>query len=94
MPNMPNIDAMSKANQLAMMKAQLADMQKNPKRYEQLIAGGYVCAGFGGDLNGVDIPNTFISGKLPAGTTPEEALKGVMEIMRQTIAEAEQKKLK
>ena len=37
---------MNEVQQIAMMKAQLADIKRNPKRYERMIAGGYVCAGF------------------------------------------------
>ncbi len=74
---------------IALMKKQLEDIRKNPGRYKALMKSGMMCAGFGGELNGLIIPNTFISGKIPQGMTPDDALRQVMEIMNRTIREAE-----
>ena len=83
-------------NAIALMKAQLSDIERNPKRYEALLSSGYVVAGFGGELNGVDVPETFLQGRLPAGMSAKDALAQVIAIMKQTIAkaESEQKKLR
>lgn len=74
---------------LAIMKKQLKDMTDNPGKYMQAFKSGYAYAGFGGNLNGIEVPNTFLSGKLPAGVTPEQAFMQVIEIMKNTIMEAE-----
>lgn len=75
--------------QISLMKKQVNDMMKNPSRYEKMFASGYVYAGFGGDLNGVHVPETFMSGKLPAGVTPRQALMQVIAFMQETIRKAE-----
>lgn len=71
---------------LQMMKAQLRDMQANRGRYELALQRGFVIAGFGGDLHGIEVPETLMTGKLPAGTTPEQAFDQVVDFMRKTIA--------
>lgn len=77
--------------QLMQMKKTLNDMIHNPELYQKAIAGGRFCAGFGGDLNGVKVPETFITVKLPAGMSPQEAFMQVVQFMAQTIKEAEMK---
>lgn len=77
-------------NELILMKRQLKDMLDNPSKYEAAIQGGFVAAGFGGNLNGIQVPTTLMSGRLPPGTTPQEALRQVMQFMAATIKEAEQ----
>lgn len=81
-------------NELALMKAQLKDMRSRTALYEAAFKGGYVCAGFGGELNGVNVPNTLLQGRLPPGTTPHEALEQVIAFMEQTILQAEQEQKK
>ena len=71
------------------MKRQLAQLEDIKTRAPEKIAGGYVCAGFGGDFNGVNVPPTFMQGRLPNGVTPMQALEQVMAFMRETIAQAE-----
>lgn len=71
---------------LQMMKAQLRDMQANRGRYELALQRGFVIAGFGGDLHGIEVPETLMTGELPAGTTPEQAFDQVVDFMRKTIA--------
>lgn len=71
---------------LQMMKAQLRDMQANRGRYELALQRGFVIAGFGGDLHGIEVPETLMTGELPAGTTPEQAFDQVVNFMRKTIA--------
>ena len=73
---------------LQIMQRQLEQMRRNPALFERLIAGGMVCAGFGGDLNGVQVPETFLHGTLPPGVTPRQALEQVMQIMQRTIEQA------
>lgn len=71
---------------LQMMKAQLRDMQANRGRYELALQRGFVIAGFGGDLHGIEVPETLMTGELPAGVTPEQAFDQVVDFMRKTIA--------
>lgn len=78
-----------KNTEIALMKRQLKDMVENPRKYEAALSSGYVCAGFGGDLNGIHVPETFMSGQLPPGTTPQQALQQVIQFMAKTIIEAE-----
>ena len=80
--------------QIMMMKNQLSQIEKNPAMFERMLScGGYVCAGFGGDLNGVHIPETLLQGRLPPGTSPAQALEQVKSIMREAIAQAEKANL-
>ncbi|MCR5401771.1 MAG: hypothetical protein K6E78_09290 [Treponema sp.] len=76
-------------NQIELMKSQLRDMMENPQRYKAALKSGYICAGFGGDLNGIHVPETLMTGRLPAGVSPEEALQEVIQYMKQVIAQAE-----
>lgn len=71
---------------LQMMKSQLHDMLANRGRYELALQQGFVVAGFGGNLNGIEVPETLMTGELPAGTTPEQAFDQVVDFMRKTIA--------
>lgn len=88
-PALCTIVELMERNELALMKAQLLDMTVHPERYEAALKGGFVCAGFGGDLNGVHVPETLLKGRLPAGVTPQQALQEVIAIMKKTISEAE-----
>ena len=72
---------------LALMKRQLKDMSENPQKYMQAFQSGYVYAGFGGNLNGIEVPNTLMSGKLPPGVTPQQAFEQVVEFMKKTITD-------
>lgn len=74
---------------IALMKAQLRDMQANPDRYIQAPESGFVVAGFGGDLYGVEVPETIMTGEVPPGMTAEDAFKEVVKYMQQVIAEAQ-----
>lgn len=85
-----NNDITRQNTELMLMKRQLKDMLDNPAKYEAAIQGGFVAAGFGGDLNGIQVPATFMSGRLPPGVTPQDALRQVMQFMAATIKEAEQ----
>ena len=76
-------------NQIELMKSQVRDMMQNPERYKAALKSGYVYAGFGGDLNGIHVPETLMTGKLPPGVSPEDALKQVIQYMNQVIAQAE-----
>lgn len=80
---------MNERDALALMKRQLADMKRNPKAFADALSGGFVCAGFGGNLNGIDVPETLLTGKLPAGVSVDEAFSQVVRFMEQTIREAE-----
>ncbi|MCR4713364.1 MAG: hypothetical protein K5751_03180 [Treponemataceae bacterium] len=75
--------------ELQVMKCQLAQMEDIKKRSPEKIAGGYVGAGFGGDFNGINVPPTFMQGRLPNGVSPMQAFEQVMAFMRETIAQAE-----
>lgn len=77
--------------QLAVISQQLDDMKKNPRRYISALSCGYVVAGFGGDLNGIHVPETILKGHLPPGTTPEQAFNQVVTFMEQVIEQAENK---
>jgi len=76
-------------SELQIMKNQLAIMKSNPGMVMNAIAAGGFCAGFGGDLNGIKVPETFISGRLPPGVTPQQMFNQVVEFMEQTIKKAE-----
>lgn len=80
---------MNEQDALALMKRQLADMKRNPKAFADALSGGFVCAGFGGNLSGIDVPETLLTGKLPAGVSVDEAFSQVVRFMEQTIREAE-----
>ncbi len=80
---------MNEHNALALMKRQLACMKNNPQAFRQALSGGLVCAGFGGDLDGIRVPETLLAGRLPAGMGSDEALSHVVGIMERTIREAE-----
>lgn len=71
---------------LQMMKSQLQDMLANRGRYELALQQGFVIAGFGGNLDGIEVPETLMTGELPAGVTPEQAFDQVVDFMRKTIA--------
>ncbi len=75
------------------MRSQVRDMIQNPAKYTAALRAGYVYAGFGGDLNGIKVPETLMSGKLPPGVTPEQALQQVIAYMNQVIAQAEAEQL-
>lgn len=83
-------DITTQNTELMLMKRQLKDMIDNPSKYEAAMQGGFVAAGFGGDLNGIQVPTTLMSGRLPPGVTPQEALRQVIQFMAATIKEAEQ----
>lgn len=70
---------------LMLMKRQLRDMEAHRDQYELALRNGFVIAGFGGNLQGVDVPETLMTGKVPAGMTPEQALNEVIDFMRETI---------
>lgn len=76
-------------NELKFMKTQLDMMKKNPQMCMNAISMGGFCAGFGGDLNGIDVPETFISGRLPPGVTPQQMFEQIVAFMEQTIKQAE-----
>ena len=80
---------MNERDALALMKRQLADIKRNPKAFTDALSGGFVCAGFGGDLNGIDVPETLLTGRLPAGVSADEAFSQVVRFMERTIREAE-----
>lgn len=71
---------------LQMMKSQLQDMLANRGRYELALQQGFVIAGFGGNLGGIEVPETLMTGELPAGVTPGQAFDQVVDFMRKTIA--------
>lgn len=71
---------------LQMMKSQLQDMLANRGRYELALQQGFVIAGFGGNLGGIEVPETLMTGELPAGVTPGQAFDQVIDFMRKTIA--------
>lgn len=73
------------------MEQQLKDMEAHPNRYIQALKNGYCIAGFGGDLFGIEVPETLMYGKVPAGTTPAQAFQQVIDYMRQVIAAARNK---
>lgn len=73
---------------LMLMKRQLRDMEAHRDQYELALRNGFVIAGFGGNLQGIDVPETLITGKVPAGMTPEQALNEVIDFMRETIKKA------
>lgn len=75
--------------ELVMMKKQLMMMKNRPDLFERAIASGGFCAGFGGDLNGVHVPETFISGRLPPNVTPQQMFNQVVQFMEETIRQAE-----
>ena len=77
---------MAKKKGLQMMKSQLQDMLANRGRYELALQQGFVIAGFGGNLGGIEVPETLMTGELPAGVTPEQAFDQVVDFMRKTIA--------
>lgn len=81
--------AMNERNALALMKRQLAEIKRNPTAFADALSGGFVCAGFGGNLDGTDIPETLLTGKLPAGVSVDEAFSQVVRFMENTIREAE-----
>ncbi len=71
---------------LALMKRQLQDMEAHRRQYELALQNGFVIAGFGGNLDGIEVPETLMTGEVPAGMTPEQALDEVIDYMRKTIA--------
>lgn len=71
---------------LQMMKSQLQDMLANRGRYELALQQGFVIAGFGGNLGGIEVPETLMAGELPAGVTPGQAFDQVIDFMRKAIA--------
>lgn len=73
---------------LMLMKRQLRDMEAHRDQYELALRNGFVIAGFGGNLQGIDVPETLMTGKVPAGMTPEQALNEVIDFMRETIKKA------
>lgn len=80
---------MNERNALALMKLQFAEIKRNPKAFADALAGGFICAGFGGNLNGIDVPETLLTGKLPVGVSVDEAFSQVVRFMENTIREAE-----
>ncbi len=79
----------NKSKSLALMKAQLRDMTLNPEKYEVALSSGFVVAGFGGNLNGIHVPETLLSGKIPPDSSPKQALEEVVAFMKKAIAQAE-----
>lgn len=73
---------------LELMKRQLRDMETHREQYEVALRDGFVIAGFGGNLQGIDVPETLMTGKVPANMTPEQAFDEVIDFMRKTIKEA------
>lgn len=73
---------------LELMKRQLRDMETHREQYELALRDGFVIAGFGGNLQGIDVPETLMTGKVPANMTPEQAFDEVIDFMRKTIKEA------
>ena len=71
---------------LALMKRQLQDMEAHRSQYELALQRGFVIAGFGGNLDGIEVPETLMTGEVPAGMTPSQALDEVIDYMRKTIA--------
>lgn len=80
---------MNERDALALMKRQLAGIKRNPEAFADALSGGFVCAGFGGDLNGIDVPETLLTGRLPAEVGADEAFSQVVRFMEQTVREAE-----
>lgn len=81
-------------NELQLMKNQLEMIKKNPQMTMNAISMGAFCAGFGGDLNGIKVPETFINGRLPPGVTPQQMFEKVVAFMELTIKQAEASQLK
>lgn len=79
--------------ELQLMKIQLEMMKRNPQMTMNAISTGSFCAGFGGDLNGIKVPETFISGRLPPGVTPQQMYNQIVAFMEQTIKQAEASQL-
>lgn len=71
---------------LALMKRQLQDMEAHRRQYELALQNGFVIAGFGGNLDGIEVPETLMTGEVPAGMTPSQAFDEVIDYMRKTIA--------
>jgi len=76
-------------SELQIMKNQLTFLKSNPETTMNAIAAGGFCAGFGGDLNGIKVPETLVTGKIPPGVNPQQVFNQVIEFMEQTIRQAE-----
>lgn len=70
---------------LALMKRQLQDMEAHRHQYELALQNGFVIAGFGGNLDGIEVPETLMTGEVPAGMTPSQAFDEVLDYMRNVI---------
>lgn len=70
---------------LALMKRQLQDMEAHRRQYELALQNGFVIAGFGGNLDGIEVPETLMTGEVPAGMTPSQAFDEVIDYMRKVI---------
>jgi len=70
---------------LALMKRQLRDMEAHRHQYELALQNGFVIAGFGGNLDGIEVPETLMTGEVPAGMTPSQAFDEVLDYMRKVI---------
>lgn len=70
---------------LALMKRQLQDMEAHRRQYELALQNGFVIAGFGGNLDGIEVPETLMTGEVPAGMTPSQAFDEVVDYMRKII---------
>ena len=70
---------------LALMKRQLQDMEAHRDQYELALQSGIVVAGFGGNLDGIEVPETLMTGQVPPGMTPSQAFDEVVDYMRKTI---------
>lgn len=78
---------------IALMKQQVRDMEAHPNRYIQALENGFVIAGFGGDLFGIEVPETLMYGEVPAGTTPTQAFEQVLDYMHKVIKAADKARL-
>lgn len=70
---------------IALMKRQLHDMEAHRGQYELALQNGFVIAGFGGNLDGIEVPETLMTGEVPAGMTPSQAFDEVVDYMRKVI---------
>lgn len=70
---------------LALMKRQLQDMEAHRRQYELALQNGFVIAGFCSNIDGIEVPETLITGEVPAGMTPSQAFDEVLDYMRKTI---------
>lgn len=84
-------DPQSLKRGLMLMQQQLKDMEAHPNRYIQAMKNGVCVAGFGGDLFGIEVPETLMYGEIPPGVTPAQAFQQVIDYMRQVIEAARNK---